>query len=163
MLISKATAALAAELGGQLSARGLKVVTAESCTGGAVGSALTSTSGSSRWYEMGYITYSNAMKVRYLDVPEKLIERFGVVSEPVVKAMLQGAVANACADVGIAISGIAGPGGAVEGKPVGTVCMAWGFCESMNVVTKIFAGDRDQIRESAVQFVLKALSASLEK
>lgn len=163
MLVSPDIATLARTLGVQLQNQSLKVVTAESCTGGAIGAAITSVAGSSVWYECGFITYSNAMKAHYLNVPEALMAKYGVVSEPVVLAMLQGAIESVSADVGIAVSGIAGPDGAVAGKPVGTVCMAWGPAHSPIVMTKVFAGDRDQVREAAVKHTLGGLIQLLSK
>lgn len=163
MLIATDLTQLAEELGQLLYAQGLKVTTAESCTGGAIGAAITSVAGSSAWYEAGFITYSNAIKARCLNVPEALLATHGAVSEPVVEAMLKGALAEASADVGIAVSGIAGPGGAVAGKPVGTVCMAWGYTGSPVVQTKLLAGDRDQVREAAVICTLRGLIAELSK
>ena len=163
MLVGTEITGLAQELGSSLQARGLKIVTAESCTGGAIGAAITSVVGSSAWYEFGFITYSNAMKARYLNVPDALMAEYGVVSEPVVAAMLKGAIASTSADVAIAVSGIAGPGGAVPGKPVGTVCMAWGNAHTPVVTTQVFAGNRDQVREAAVKTTLTGLIQLLSK
>lgn len=163
MLIATDLSQLAEELGQLLYAQGLKVTTAESCTGGAIGAAITSVAGSSAWYEAGFVTYSNAMKARFLGVPEAILATCGAVSEPVVEAMLKGAIAQASADVGIAVSGIAGPGGAVAGKPVGTVCMAWGYARAPEVQTKLFAGDRDQVREAALNHALRGLIAELSR
>lgn len=163
MLIVAGLTQQAEELGQLLCVQGLKVTTAESCTGGAIGAAITSVAGSSAWYEAGFITYSNAIKARLLKVPEALLATHGAVSEPVVEAMLKGALAEASADVGIAVSGIAGPSGAVAGKPVGTVCMAWGYAESPVVQTQLFAGDRDQVREAAVICTLRGLITELSK
>lgn len=163
MLVGTEITELAQELGHSLQTQALKIVTAESCTGGAIGAAITSVAGSSAWYEFGFITYSNSMKARYLNVPDALMVKYGVVSEPVVTAMLKGAIASTSADVGIAVSGIAGPGGAVQGKPVGTVCMAWGNAHMPVVTTQIFDGNRDQVREAAVKTTLAGLIQLLSK
>lgn len=163
MLVAYEITELARTLGHSLQSQGLKIVTAESCTGGAIGAAITSVAGSSAWYELGFITYSNAMKARYLNVPDALMAEYGVVSEPVVMAMLKGAIASSLADVAIAVSGIAGPGGAVPGKPVGTVCMAWGSAHAPVVTTNVFDGDRDQVREAAVKTTLTGLIHLLAK
>ena len=108
-----------------LLARGWKIALAESCTGGLVCAALTELSGSSEWFERGYITYSNQAKTECLGVPEALIQTHGAVSEPVAKAMAQGAQRNASVNVGVSITGIAGPTGGTAEKPVGTVCFGW--------------------------------------
>lgn len=107
-----------------LRARGWRLVTAESCTGGLVAAACTSVAGSSDWFERGFVTYSNDAKVESLGVERALVDAHGAVSEPVACAMAAGALAHSHADVAVAITGIAGPGGAVPGKPVGTVWIA---------------------------------------
>src|SRR5690606_11775962 len=114
-----------------LQSRGLRVVTAESCTGGGIASALTDVAGSSGWFECGFVTYSNEAKIRYLNVPPGIIEQHGAVSEETVRAMVIGAVNNSLGDVAVAVavSGIAGPGGGSPEKPVGTVWFAWGNAE----------------------------------
>ncbi|MEW6442455.1 MAG: CinA family nicotinamide mononucleotide deamidase-related protein [bacterium] len=117
---------LPAVLGRELAARGLRIATAESCTGGLVAKLLTDTPGSSGWMETGWVTYSNAAKERFLGVPAGLLSRHGAVSEPVALAMLEGALERSGAQVGIAVTGIAGPEGGTADKPVGTVCIAWG-------------------------------------
>lgn len=139
------------------------IVTAESCTGGGVGAALTDIPGSSAWYEQGYITYSNGAKERMLDVPNSLLLAHGAVSHEVVEAMLRGALARAKADIGIAISGIAGPGGATATKPVGTVCIAWGSNERHCRETFLFDGDRSVVRELAIERALSLTVAWLEQ
>ena len=103
-------------------ARGLTVATAESCTGGLVAAALTEIAGSSDVFDRGFVTYSNAAKIRQLDVPPALIAQHGAVSEPVAAAMAEGALANSDADLAVSITGVAGPGGGSEAKPVGLVC-----------------------------------------
>jgi nicotinamide-nucleotide amidase len=107
-----------------LRTRGLKLATAESCTGGLIAAACTSIAGSSDWFERGFVTYSNAAKTEMLGVDTALIATHGAVSEPVVRAMAEGALARSAADLVLAVTGIAGPGGAVPGKPAGTVWLA---------------------------------------
>lgn len=141
--------------------RGWKIALAESCTGGLVCATLTDLAGSSDWFERGYITYSNAAKSECLDVPVEVIESFGAVSEPVAKAMAEGALRNANINAAISITGIAGPAGGSPEKPVGTVCFGWAIKESLknNIVntvtlTKHFNGDRQAVRQQACDFAL---------
>lgn len=141
--------------------RGWKMALAESCTGGLVCATLTDLAGSSDWLERGYITYSNAAKSECLNVPAETIASFGAVSEPVAKAMAEGALRNANVNAAISITGIAGPTGGSPEKPVGTVCFGWAVKESavdglVNTVTqtKYFNGDRQIVREQARDFAL---------
>ena len=145
-----------------LLARGWKLALAESCTGGLVCATLTELSGSSEWFERGYITYSNQAKTECLGVPADLIASHGAVSEPVARAMAQGAQRNAGANVGISITGIAGPTGGTAEKPVGTVCFGWTIANAAgeNITacqTKVFNGDRSAIRQQATEYVLAGL------
>ena len=150
--------ALAAELGSLLVARKWKVTAAESCTGGLVAGAITSVAGSSAWFEQSYVTYSNAAKSDRLDVDADLIASHGAVSEPVAKAMAAGALAAAKADLAVAITGIAGPGGATPGKPVGTVCFAWASGNRPpEASTQHFDGDRSAVRRASVVAALEGL------
>ncbi len=147
-----------ARLGATLAAAGLTVSTAESCTGGGVAQALTAIAGSSAWFDRGFVTYSNVSKTEMLGVPPQLIEQQGAVSEAVVRAMTQGALAASAADWVIAISGIAGPGGGTAEKPVGTVWLAWqqkGGVSSAECAH--FQGDRTLIRDQAVKRALEGL------
>jgi len=142
--------------------RGWKIALAESCTGGLVCATLTELSGSSEWFERGYITYSNQAKTECLGVPEALIQNHGAVSEPVAKAMAQGAQHNASVNVGVSITGIAGPTGGTAEKPVGTVCFGWTMPNAAgeNVTTcqtKLFSGDRQSIRQQATEYALAGL------
>ena len=107
-----------------LRAAGLKLASAESCTGGLIAAACTALAGSSDWFERGFVTYSNAAKSEMLGVPAALIAVHGAVSAEVAQAMAEGALAHSRADLAVAVTGIAGPGGATPGKPVGTVWMA---------------------------------------
>ncbi len=140
-----------------LLSRELRLVTAESCTGGGVATALTDIPGSSSWFECGFVTYSNEAKIRYLDVPVATIEQFGAVSEETVRAMVRGAVNNSLGDVAVAISGIAGPSGGSLDKPVGTVWFAWGTDEAQITQCCHFQGDRDFVREQAVTEAIQGL------
>jgi nicotinamide-nucleotide amidase len=137
---------LPAVLGSELARRGLRVVTAESCTGGLAAKLLTDMAGSSAWMDRGYVTYSNASKKEVLGVPEPVLEKNGAVSEPVARAMLQGALERSAADVGLAITGVAGPSGGTAEKPVGTVWFAWGDRNGMDSADYRFHWDRDYNR-----------------
>ena len=144
-----------AQIAEALLARQLMLVVAESCTGGGVAHALTSLAGSSAWFERGFVTYSNRSKEQMLGVSGDLIAHHGAVSLPVVEAMARGALVHSEGQVSLAISGIAGPGGGSEDKPVGTVCFSFALnninCSSELVV---FEGDRDLIRERAIAYGL---------
>ena len=158
-----ALSALAREVGALLRESRRVLATAESCTGGWIAKLCTDIAGSSEWFDCGFVCYSNAAKTRDLGVPEKLIESEGAVSDAVVRAMAEGAIARTAANVAIAVSGIAGPGGAVPGKPVGTVWFAMahkveGHLESQGHLIQ-FDGDRDGVRRQAVQYALNLLRA----
>lgn len=135
----------------------MTVTTAESCTGGGIASAITSISGSSEWFHSGYVTYSNLAKQKMLGVPGELLEQYGAVSEPVVLSMLEGAIRASGSHIGVAVSGIAGPTGAVPGKPVGTVCFAWGSGDGKKATTELFTGDREAVRQQSVEYAIKRL------
>lgn len=150
--------ALSAELGSLLVARGWRVTAAESCTGGLVAGAITTTAGSSGWFDQAFVTYSNAAKSRQLDVSEALLAAHGAVSEPVACAMANGALTRAGADLSVAVTGIAGPGGGSPDKPVGTVCFAWAVHETpVASTTHRFEGDRAAIRRASVVVALEGL------
>ncbi len=154
--------ALAVRLGDALHARHHRLATAESCTGGWVAKVLTDIPGSSGWFERGFVTYSNEAKEDMLGVPVEIIERHGAVSEETVRAMAEGALANSRADHAVAISGIAGPGGAVPGKPVGTVCFAWaGGGRPTAVRTEHFDGGREAVRRQAVAAAMAGVLSRL--
>lgn len=131
-IIGEGNVTLAARVLELLSARGRQITTAESCTGGLIASMLTRVPGSSAAFEAGFVTYSNRMKSDLLAVPQALLDAHGAVSEPVVRAMAEGALARSGADMAIAVSGIAGPDGGSAEKPVGTVWMAWGSTDDMH-------------------------------
>lgn len=156
-------ATLSQEVGQRLLAAQRRLVTAESCTGGWIAKLCTDIAGSSDWFDCGFVCYSNAAKVRDLGVPEKLIDTEGAVSDAVVRAMAEGALARTGANVAVAVSGIAGPGGAVPGKPVGTVWFALAHrridrLESQGHLIQ-FDGDRDAVRRQAVEYAFNLLRA----
>jgi nicotinamide-nucleotide amidase len=135
-----------------------KLVTAESCTGGGLAEILTRIAGSSAWFERGFVTYSNEAKNELLSVPLDTINQYGAVSEETAAAMAKGALENSHADYSVAITGIAGPGGGTEEKPVGTVCFAWFKRDQAGSSTRIkFDGDRMQIREQACLLAMQGL------
>jgi nicotinamide-nucleotide amidase len=140
-----------------LTARGWRIATAESCTGGAIAAACTARAGSSDWFERGFVTYSNAAKCEMLGVDGALIAAHGAVSEPVARAMAEGALARSPAQLALAVTGIAGPGGAVPGKPVGTVWLAWGRPGAVQAERLQLDGDRDAVRAAAVAQALRRL------
>jgi nicotinamide-nucleotide amidase len=149
---------LAKQLGDALLRRGWKVAVAESCTGGWVAKCLTDIAGSSGWFDRGFVTYSNAAKREMLGVSGDTLDTAGAVSEQTVQAMAAGVLTHSEADLALAISGIAGPGGAMPGKPVGTVCFAWvtkGKKEQTD--TEFFSGDREAVRRQSVAYGLRKL------
>ena len=159
---------LATRVGRALQAKGLLLVTAESCTGGGVAQAVTEIAGSSEWFDSGFITYSNASKSELLDVSPAVIAQFGTVSEEVAAAMAEGALANSNGHVSLSTTGIAGPGGAVPGKPVGTVCFAWSIernthIERTQTERLVFSGDRQAVRQQTVVHALKGLLRFLDQ
>lgn len=152
------------QLADALRARGWRMATAESCTGGLIAAACTSVAGSSDWFERGFVTYSNEAKTGLLGVDPALIAAHGAVSEAVARAMVQGALRRAPVDVAVAVTGIAGPGGAVPGKPVGTVWLAWGRvaaqggtaggAATVEAECLQLAGDRGAVRAASVAAAL---------
>src|ERR1700751_3813948 len=146
---------LAERVGHKLRAAERRLVTAESCTGGWVAKALTDVPGSSQWFECGYVTYSNAAKVRDLGVAAATLEAFGAVSEQTVREMAEGALRVSGATVALAVSGIAGPDGGTPGKPVGPVwfCAAARSGAATDIIAeeKLFSGDREFLRSRAVE------------
>lgn len=153
-------ARLSETVGRILKERALTLATAESCTGGWVAQVLTHTAGSSAWFDRGFVTYSNAAKVELLDIAEEILGAHGAVSRPTAEAMARGALCRSSADLSIAITGVAGPGGGSSEKPVGTVCFAWGWRNrSIHSEIRYFAGDREQVRRQAVVHALSGLLA----
>jgi nicotinamide-nucleotide amidase len=148
-------------LGDALRARGLRIAAAESCTGGLIAAACTSVAGSSDWFERGFVSYSNEAKTELLGVDAALIATQGAVSEPVARAMADGALARSRASIAVAVTGIAGPGGATPGKPVGLVWLALAQ-RGMPTLAKReqLAGDRTAVREATVEEALRWLLAA---
>jgi nicotinamide-nucleotide amidase len=141
-----------------LRARGRKIATAESCTGGLIAAACTAVAGSSDWFERGFVTYSNEAKAESLGVPMALIQTHGAVSAEVAQAMAEGALAHSHATLTVAVTGIAGPGGATPGKPVGTVWVALAQAGRTTQAELLnLAGDRAAVREQTVHHALKRL------
>lgn len=140
---------------------GWMMVTAESCTGGLIAGACTDLPGSSVWFERGFVTYSNAAKTELLGVPAALIAAHGAVSEPVARAMAEGAVRHAPAQVAVAVTGVAGPTGGSPEKPVGTVWFGWHVAGHTDAECVHFAGDRAAVRAAAVAHALTGMEARL--
>ena len=163
MFTEKTVKELAQVLGEKLTNAGLIATTAESCTGGGVAYAITEISGSSLWFDRSFVTYSNGAKTQMLGVDAGLIDEFGAVSKEVVNAMAIGAVKNSDADIAVAISGIAGPNGGSEEKPVGTVCIAWYNAHSGHKTeTYLFVGDRFEVRTQAIRLAILGLIDSID-
>ena len=149
---------LAREVGRACLARGVMLAVAESCTGGGVAEACTRISGSSAWFERGMVTYTNVAKEEMLGVSERTLRDHGAVSEEVAREMAAGALARSHADVSVAVTGIAGPAGAVPGKPVGTVHFAWAVRGGEIQARKfVFRGGRDAVRSQSVAVALQGL------
>ncbi len=142
--------------------RGWRLATAESCTGGLIAAACTGLAGSSDWFERGFVTYSNAAKTELLGVAPALIAAHGAVSEEVARAMVQGALSHAPVNLAVAVTGIAGPGGAVPGKPVGTVWLAWGTSAGVQAERLQLPGDRTAIRAATVTTAFARLRLAAE-
>ena len=151
------TPALVRELSEVLRARGLMLASAESCTGGLIAAACTELAGSSDWFERGFVTYSNAAKSELLGVPAELIAAHGAVSEPVARAMAEGALARSAAQLSVAVTGIAGPSGGSADKPVGTVWFGWCASGTTHSERQVFSGDRAAVREQTVRRALDGL------
>jgi nicotinamide-nucleotide amidase len=141
----------------ELKARGLMMATAESCTGGLIAGACTDVSGSSDWFERGFVTYSNAAKTELLGVPAELIALHGAVSEPVARAMAAGALAHSPAQLAVAVTGVAGPTGGSADKPVGTVWFGWATPAGTFTEHQHFDGDRAAVRAATVRHALAGL------
>lgn len=157
---------LAERVGQALNSKGIYLATAESCTGGWLSKIVTDIPGSSSWFDCGFVVYNREAKQQMLRVPAALIDANGEVSEQTVEAMAEGAIAQSRAAVTVAISGIAGPGGGSEAKPVGTVCLAWCIADRVAGVMRNskttscreqFSGDREAVRRQAVERALQGL------
>jgi nicotinamide-nucleotide amidase len=150
--------ALAVDVGRRLKSAGLMLATAESCTGGWISKALTDVAGSSEWFERGFVTYSNESKAAMLGVKAATLEQHGAVSEAVVREMAEGAASWSRAQVTVAVSGIAGPDGGTEEKPVGLVWIGWRWADGRIEARRfLFKGDRDSVRFQAVLAALEGL------
>lgn len=154
-------ARLSARVGRHLLKSGRAVATAESCSGGWIAKALTDIAGSSQWFVEGFVTYSDAAKRRRLGVPGSVLKHHGAVSKAVVRAMAIGALRRSRAPLVVAVTGIAGPGGAVPGKPVGTVWLGWGkrHGRTLRVAVRLqhFRGNRELVRRKTVRAALQGL------
>jgi nicotinamide-nucleotide amidase len=159
MLSDSDLSQLASRVGTHLLASRRLLATAESCTGGWIGKALTDVAGSSAWFAGGIVAYSNALKQSLLGVPAVLLAQHGAVSETVVKAMAAGAIVRCGVDIAMAVSGIAGPDGGTADKPVGTVWFGWSRAGTTVAEIKVFAGDREQVRRQTVAHALDRLLA----
>jgi nicotinamide-nucleotide amidase len=162
---------LAERVGEALTARGILLATAESCTGGWIAKVVTDIPGSSCWFDCGFIVYNRNAKQSMLGVPASVIDENGEVSEPTVRALAEGALSRSRAAVTVAVSGIAGPSGGTPDKPVGTVCFAWGEADmvagavrniQIHSVTCRFDGDREAVRRQAVHHALEGVLQLLE-
>ena len=151
--------ALAASTGRRLKRAKEKLVTAESCTGGWVAQAVTSISGSSEWFERGYVTYSDAAKRELLGVKNDTLKKHGAVSEETAREMAAGALARSEGTIALAVTGVAGPSGGSAAKPVGMVCFAWARRGRLRSETRRFRGGREAVRK---QSVVRALEGVLE-
>jgi nicotinamide-nucleotide amidase len=155
--------ALAERVGQKLRGAGRRLATAESCTGGWVAKACTDVAGSSQWFECGFVTYSNAAKVRDVGVSERTLVNHGAVSEATVREMAAGVFRVSGADVAVAISGIAGPDGGTPTKPVGTVWFGlasrWGADVVVIAEKQLFGGDRELVRRRSVERALEMVLA----
>lgn len=154
----KTIGSLAEKLGELLLKRHWRCAVAESCTGGSLSAAITDIPGCSQWFDRGFVVYTNQAKQDMLSVPEGVIVAHGAVSEPTVFAMAEGAIARSNANISAAISGVAGPGGGSQEKPVGTIWIAW--CMQGQLTRArcyLFMGDRISIREQAVEAALDGL------
>jgi nicotinamide-nucleotide amidase len=152
---------LATRVGRRLHAAGRRMVAAESCTAGWIAKAITDVADSSQWFECGYVTYSNASKIRDLGVSQQTLDAYGAVSEQTVREMARGALRVSGADVAVAVSGIAGPTGGVPGKPVGTVWFAVATVRGADIVVEcrrqLFERERETVRRRSVEFALELI------
>lgn len=155
---------IAQRVGQALQRRGWMMATAESCTGGWIGQAVTMVPGSSEWFDRGFITYTNLAKMEMLDVQGATLQAHGAVSEQTVAEMVTGALRHSAAQVAVAVSGVAGPAGGSAAKPVGTVCLAWGRRGEQPFTASVqLPGDRDAVRRGTVFAVLERLMTLTEE
>jgi nicotinamide-nucleotide amidase len=150
--------ALAVLVGTRLKEKGVVLATAESCTGGWVAQVVTSVSGSSEWFDRGFVTYSNEAKREMIGVRAETLERHGAVSEETAREMAAGALTASRAQIAVALTGVAGPTGGTPKKPVGMVCFAWAVRGgTVDATTRHFAGDREAVRRESVIFALQGV------
>jgi nicotinamide-nucleotide amidase len=149
--------ALARKVGRRLKASGAKLATAESCTGGWVAQAVTAISGSSEWFERGFVTYSNEAKQEMLGVKRATLKKHGAVSEETAREMAKGALKKSRATIAVAVTGVAGPTGGTPGKPVGMVCFSWATKKALRSETRRFRGNRERVRRQSVVHALKGV------
>ena len=155
-------AQLAQEVGELLMQQGKTMACAESCTGGGVAFCATENAGSSAWFERGFVTYSNEAKQESLGVSFDTLHCFGAVSESVVKEMVEGTLTHSDADIAVSISGIAGPSGGTEDKPVGTVCFGFADTNNWHIETTVyFTGNRSDIRKSAIEYAFLTIKTRM--
>ena len=157
MVNARSTTALCEQLATALQERGWLLATAESCTGGLIAAACTDLSGSSNWFERGFVSYSNEAKTELLGVAAELIARHGAVSEVVARAMAFGAIRHSRARVSVAVTGVAGPTGGSPEKPVGTVWFGFQVDGQLTSETRHFPGDRAAVRSATVEHALRRL------
>ena len=163
-MLNNQLTSLSQKIGAALKQRGLMLSCAESCTGGWIATVITSVAGSSEWFERGFVTYSNQAKMDMLAVSSTTLAQYGAVSKQTAIAMAEGALANSLAQISLSTTGIAGPTGGSEAKPLGLVWFAWA-CDFFPTIalSQTFKGDREQIRYQAVEFALTELLRLLVK
>lgn len=155
---------LSEQLGLRLAEQNHVLTSAESCTGGGIATAITDIAGSSAWFDRAFITYSNEAKVEMLGVSNQTLRQHGAVSEPIVLEMVEGALQRSNATIAVSVSGIAGPGGGSEHKPVGTVCFAFASRDGwLEAQTCYFAGDRSHVRAQAIEYSLSRIFDYLDR
>ncbi len=155
--IAQTVAQAVAQVALELQSLGWHLATAESCTGGLIAAACTDLAGSSAWFERGFVSYSNEAKTELLGVPPELLQAKGAVSQEVASAMAAGALGHSKAQVAVAVTGVAGPGGGSAAKPVGTVWLAWATPSGIFAELAHFPGDRAAVRHATVQRALQGL------
>ena len=148
---------LVRQLGERLVQQQRFMCTAESCTGGGIANAITDQAGSSAWFDRAYVTYSNQAKVTMLGVESSTLDKYGAVSEPVAREMAAGALRESGVDLSVAVTGVAGPGGGTQDKPVGMVCFGWSDGNQLQTSTEQFPGGRAEVRAASVRFALQKL------
>jgi len=141
--------------------KGERMATVESCTGGGIAKLMTDLAGSSAVFECGFVTYSNESKQQMVGVSSAALEEFGAVSEQVAAEMASGALKRANADITVSVTGVAGPEGGTDYKPVGTVCFAWAYNASLLTETRHFSGDRQAVREQTIEYALQGVLKQL--